>query len=546
MTRRSRLRRRTTSDHRRTVRGAATAVAFGIALALGATSAASAAPVFSGEIGGGSASARLQASALRDSWLAALADRSLPAPAPLVLTTPIGDPISGVSGTTPGGTTVAIERLRYSADAADPVLVGGSSNPGTAACTGSGLTLPGSAPRPSVLAGNTGCTNGTGVSYSEFGGVGESTTRDAIEFTFSRPVIAFGAWFGDLETRTAGGGVAALMDLHAEDGTRISRTPIAPVGDQSACANTVTACGNSTTRWVGLLSEAGEAVSRVVIIVGDEDAAGTALDEGISFIGMSVSDPVPTVGAVLQIPDPVNAAVGDVIAVPVEVSNPGPTTLTGLGGVVCPAAELAAGSSMTCTLAHPVTQTDLDAGGFDVAAAVTAESWGVPAVPIALAGTVVLIQSPAFTIALTADRSEFTLVGDVIRFSAVVTNTGNVTATPTAELDDGTPLSCEPTGSLAPGEPTECTALTAAPSAADVVAHATATWASGSTNSADVIVRYVAPPIPTIPEATPELSATGADLPIGGVALALGLAVAGIALTRIARRCQVRGFPHTT
>lgn len=171
-----------------------------------------AAPSVSAEVSGGSAAARAAAGALRNDWAAAVASGGYTAPAPMVMTTTAGSAVTGVVGTTASGTTVSVARLRYSAGT-DPVFVATSTNPGTAACTGSGLTLQGSAPRPTSIVGNPGCTNGNGTVYTESGGTGDGTTRDAVTFTFSRPLWAFGAWFGDLETRTDGLGVPALVQV---------------------------------------------------------------------------------------------------------------------------------------------------------------------------------------------------------------------------------------------------------------------------------------------------------------------------------------------
>ncbi len=117
---------------------------------------------------------------------------------------------------------------------------------------------------------------------------GESTTRDAVEFTFSRPVLGFGAWFGDLETRTDGSGVAAVIRLYGVGGVLLSdrqSRPAPRILPQSNCGGGFTGCGNNTTRWLGFVADPAQPVVRMVVIVGDDDANGTALDEGIGLIG---------------------------------------------------------------------------------------------------------------------------------------------------------------------------------------------------------------------------------------------------------------------
>ena len=168
-------------------------------------------PSVSGEVSGNSAPARAAVDALRTPWATALTTDGYTAPSPMVLAAPASTTVSGVIGTTAAGTTVSVERSRYSASRTAPVFVAASPNPGTAACTNNGLSLQGLAPRPASLVGNAGCSNGNGTVYTESGGTGESTTRDAVTFSFSRPVWGFGAWFGDLETRTDGQGVPAIV-----------------------------------------------------------------------------------------------------------------------------------------------------------------------------------------------------------------------------------------------------------------------------------------------------------------------------------------------
>lgn len=202
----------------------------------------------------------------------------------------LGQSISGIVHTAADGTTLAIHRTRYTTDAA-PAFAGNSTSLGTLQCTGGssegGQVMQGDAPRPDILTDGIGCTGTGGFYYNVISGTGEGTTRDAIEFTFGRPVLGFGSWFGDLESRVTGGGVAALMRLYDESGTLLSETTITPTA--TTCSNSVTGCGNDTTRWLGFVADPTEPVSRMVVIVGDEDAAGTAAAEGISIIGPTLA-----------------------------------------------------------------------------------------------------------------------------------------------------------------------------------------------------------------------------------------------------------------
>jgi hypothetical protein len=202
----------------------------------------------------------------------------------------LGQSVSGIVHTAADGTTLAIHRTRYTTDAA-PAFAGNSTSLGTLQCTGGssegGQLMQGDAPRPDVLTDGIGCTGTGGFYYNVISGTGEGTTRDAIEFTFGRPVLGFGSWFGDLESRVAGGGVAALMRLYDESGTLLSETTITPTA--TTCSNATTGCGNDTTRWLGFVADPTEPVSRMVVIVGDEDVTGTATAEGLSIIGPTLA-----------------------------------------------------------------------------------------------------------------------------------------------------------------------------------------------------------------------------------------------------------------
>ena len=146
----------------------------------------------------------------------------------------------------------------------------------------------GGAPRPTTLESNAACSNAAGFAYAEVGGAGENTTRDAVEFTFSRPVLAFGAWFGDLETRTDGNGVAAVVRLYGPVTSccRTNRCNRVPTTCPRATATTPTPDAATTPRaGSGFVADPAQPVVRMVVIVGDEDAGGSALDEGMGFIG---------------------------------------------------------------------------------------------------------------------------------------------------------------------------------------------------------------------------------------------------------------------
>ena len=447
-----------------------------------------AAPSVSGEVAGNSAAARTAVDALRTPWVTTLAADGYTAPTPMVLTAAVGSNVTGVIGTTAAGTTVSVERSRYSASTTAPTFVAASTNPGTAACTNSGLSLQGNAPRPASLVGNAACSNGNGTVYTESGGTGEATTRDALTFTFSRPVWGFGAWFGDLETRTDGQGVPAIVRLLDTGGAVVEQFQVAPDVTQSACSSAANGCGNNTTRWVGFT---GRLASSMVVIVGDEDATGTALDEGIGFIGANPVDATPELGLAIGTTPIGPVTAGTVVNVPATVSDPGDVPVSSLTGVTCPSTTIAAGATLACTVPHTVTQTEINAGSFTQAATVSGDWTGRP-VSASDTEVVPLVQAPAFTVALSAAPTSFDSVGAVITYTATVTNTGNQTRAPDGVTVPGVTLVCSPAGALAPGASSTCTGTLTTTTGADVVRAATVNWGANSATSQPVTVAWVA------------------------------------------------------
>lgn len=196
---------------------------------------------------------------------------------------------------------------------------------GTAPCTGlsnsssstpqlsTGNALQDASPRPASLynsANQPAYWNQTIVS-------GNNSRRFAVRFTFAQPVKSFGAWFGDLETRTANGTPAILRLLDAS-GNRIGNDiPIDPttmhdgtppdpdVVNQSQCGvspGSDIGCGNNSTRWVGFVdSSAVPRVYQVLVIVGDDDLNDNGDTEIMSFIGANVIPSSPNVLLVKRI-----------------------------------------------------------------------------------------------------------------------------------------------------------------------------------------------------------------------------------------------------
>lgn len=170
-------------------------------------------------------------------------------------------------------------------------------------------------------------------------------------------------------------------------------------------------------------------------------------------------------------------AAGEVITYTFVATNTGNVTITGvsiddpmpglsaLDCAIAVPATLAPGQNLVCTATYEVTQDDLDGGGTITNVAtvtgtppegddVTGESPEVE-VPIS--------QEPALNLQKEADPGEVDEAGQVIAYTLVATNTGNVTLTDVA-IDDPLPglsaLDCDQAvpATLAPGETLECTA----------------------------------------------------------------------------------------
>ena len=140
-------------------------------------------------------------------------------------------------------------------------------------------------------------------------------------------------------------------------------------------------------------------------------------------------------------------AAGDVIHYTIVVDNTGNTALTGVSvndpllsnedcdGVagapfVNTGLSIPKGGSLTCIGTYTVTQADIDnngGGDGDIDNTVTADSNETP--PDTASAAVPIVQNPALNVTKDAAESSVDAAGDVIHYTIVVTNTGNVTLT---------------------------------------------------------------------------------------------------------------------
>ena len=152
------------------------------------------------------------------------------------------------------------------------------------------------------------------------------------------------------------------------------------------------------------------------------------------------------------------------------VTNTGNVTLTGIALVddnsdaipVCAATTLAPGAATTCTATHTFTQAELDANGSPTPGSglltnnVTASSDQGASDTDTL--SIPITQSPALTVDKSSTTSSLSAPGTV-SYSYLGTNTGNVTLTGIALVDDNSDAApvCLAT-TLAPSAATTCTA----------------------------------------------------------------------------------------
>jgi hypothetical protein len=117
--------------------------------------------------------------------------------------------------------------------------------------------------------------------------------------------------------------------------------------------------------------------------------------------------------------------------------------------------SLAPGASLDCTASHTITQADLDAGSFYNQACVDDGANGAAqaCADVTTPGT----QTPAITLDKASTTTTVTQVGQVVPYTYLVTNTGNITLTGVTVTDDKVATVSCPKTTLTPGESMTCT-----------------------------------------------------------------------------------------
>ena len=258
---------------------------------------------------------------------------------------------------------------------------------------------------------------------------------------------------------------------------------------------------------------------------------------------------------------------GDTITYSFLIENTGNTTITNIGvaegaftgtggspAITCPAgaSSLAPGDSLICTAQYELTQADADAGQIDnTATASGTDTTGGTVTSNDSDVTLPIPPTPALTLLKTANTDTIDGAGQTITYSFRVTNTGNVTITDLAVVEQsfsgtGTPLTlnCPADTTLVAGQSLTCTAdyqATAADFAAGTITNtadatgidpSTATVTAPESRAVVKSAAVVTPPASPAPPATDDsLAKTGGTFPGWLAPLAGLLALAGIGLT---------------
>ena len=138
---------------------------------------------------------------------------------------------------------------------------------------------------------------------------GSGSSLNGVLFEFSTPVQAFGAWWGDLETRPSSGGSGGTGTpgwVKLFDAAGLVIWEGAVPADEGAASDLqcggggadtdLVGCGNSSTRWIGFSLPGDESVARMLVTVGDDDSCAQTvpsqcdgLTEHLGFVGATLA-----------------------------------------------------------------------------------------------------------------------------------------------------------------------------------------------------------------------------------------------------------------
>lgn len=134
--------------------------------------------------------------------------------------------------------------------------------------------------------------------WSESSGSNVAGNRNAVLFEFydeaglPLEVASFGAWFGDLETRSDV--LPASITTYDRNGNTTApknnifenvETDLSKCGASTSLGQ---GCGNQTTRWIGFTDVDNRNVQKVLVTVGEDDLGGDGSREHLSFTGPTI------------------------------------------------------------------------------------------------------------------------------------------------------------------------------------------------------------------------------------------------------------------
>ncbi|MDN3205975.1 DUF7507 domain-containing protein, partial [Algoriphagus sediminis] len=196
---------------------------------------------------------------------------------------------------------------------------------------------------------------------------------------------------------------------------------------------------------------------------------------------------------------------GDVITYTLIVENTGNVTLTNttitdpLTGQNDNVGDLQPGQMATLTTSYAVTQADVNNGQVVNTATATGTDPNQAAQTATASATVTAIQNPGIELEKFADTPEYSAAGDVIDYSIVVTNTGNVILSNVTIEDPLTGLNTN-IGDLAPGQSTTVTtSYTVTQADVDTGSVTNAATATGSTPGGGQVDGGGSVTVPTVP-----------------------------------------------
>ena len=389
----------------------------------------------------------------------------------------------------------------FTADVSDVVPVG-TAFAGIASCTpactfdGTKVIWAGATINPGSTTFSFGVTI-TAIGGSTVTNVGtlDATTPDLAPIDSNQTVTAIGPALGIVKLNSPTGAVAAgdtiTYTLVVSNESDVTATSVVVTDTVPSALNYVSCTGgDSCSQSGGVVTWTFASVGAASQTVGftgtvknpvpvgvtqiDNVAHVSASNEPAPVDSNTVSNAVSGLGSLTLVKSAsptTYSTVGTVIGYSYKLQNDGPVDLTApyavtddKATVTCPQtpSPLAPGAFITCTASHTITQADIDAGSVTNVATGTAKDSITPFPTVTSdtdSETVTASQGPALSIDKSITSGDpYDSVGDLITYSYVVTNTGNVSLTgPVTVSDDKATVTC-PAGDLVPAASVTCTA----------------------------------------------------------------------------------------